>query len=312
LSVNAVLNDIAKKQNTQQQLERLAAQRYLYSRAKSVLGIQLALDLLSPLVLATTVAFVPSFDAYAAFIGVVAGVTDLLLESYESSHKRRAADIQEIFDCDVLELECRDLQVRRRPITEIIMEAARDYKRSDPNYSDLIDWYPPVVEKIPLYLARLVCQRINCWWDSQLRRRYVGVVVIVLLFLCASVFAIGLINGLTVAKLFLAVIFPLLPTFIWAYREIKGQTEAASEKDELRKYAEELWEDAMHKRFPVEEIDKKSRNLQDEIYYNRRSNPFILDWFYKRLHRKNEEFMNRGAEELVKDALQSIGNKNNP
>lgn len=307
-----MLNDIAIKQNTQQQLERLAAQRYLYSRAKSVLGIQLVLDLLSPLVLATIVAFVPSFDAYAAFIGVLVGVTDLLLESYESSHKRRAADIQEIFDCDVLELECRDLQVRRRPITEIIMEAARDYKRNNPNYSDLIDWYPPVVEKIPLYLARLVCQRINCWWDSQLRRRYVGVVVIVLLFLCASVFAIGLINGLTVAKLFLAVIFPLLPTFIWAYREIKGQTEAASEKDELRKYAEELWEDAMHKRLLVEEIDKKSRNLQDEIYYNRRSNPFILDWFYKRLRRKNEEFMNRGAEELVTEALHSLGKNSNP
>jgi hypothetical protein len=307
-----VLNNIAKKQNTQQQLERLAAQRYLYSRAKSVLGIQLALDLLSPLVLATIVAFVPGFDAYAAFIGVVAGVTDLLLESYESSHKRRAADIQEIFDCDVLELECRELQVRRRPITEIIMEAARDYKPSDPNYSDLRDWYPPVVEKIPLYLARLVCQRINCWWDSQLRRRYVGVVVIVLLLLSVSVFAIGLINGLTVAKLFLAVIFPLFPTFIWAYREIKGQTEAASEKDELRKYAEELWEDAIHNRLSMEEIDKKSRNLQDEIYYNRRSNPFILDWFFKRLRRKNEEFVNRGAEELVTEALHSLGKSGNP
>src|SRR6266446_3154970 len=307
-----MLNDIAKKQNTQQQLERLAAQRYLYSQAKSVLGIQLAVDLLSPLVLATIVAFVPSFDVYVAFIGVIAGATDLLLESYESSHKRRAADIQEIFDCDVLELECRDLQVRRRPITEIIMEAARDYKRSDQNYSHLKNWYPPVVEKIPLYLARLVCQRINCWWDSQLRRRYVRVVVIVLLFLCASVFAIGLINGLTVAKLFLAVIFPLLPTFIWAYREIKGQTEAANEKDELRKYAEELWEDTIHKKLPIEEVEKKSRNLQDEIYHNRRSNPFILDWFYRRLLRKNEEFMNRGAEELVNEALQSTGNKSNP
>jgi len=62
----------------------------------------------------------------------------------------------------------------------------------------------------------------------------------------------------------------------------------------------------------VEEIDKKSRNLQDEIYYNRRSNPFILDWFYRRLLRKNEEFMNRGAEELVNEALQSTGNKSNP
>jgi SMODS-associating 4TM effector domain len=84
-----VLNDIAKKQNTQQQLERLAAQRYLYSRAKSVMGIQLALDLLSPLVLATIVAFIPNFDAFAAFIGVCLGVTDLLLESYESSHNKK-------------------------------------------------------------------------------------------------------------------------------------------------------------------------------------------------------------------------------
>lgn len=307
-----MLNDIAKKQNTQQQLERLAAQRYLYSRAKSVLGIQLALDLLSPLVLATIVAFVPGFDASAAFIGIVAGITDLLLESYESSYKRRAADIQEIFDCDVLELECRDLQVRRRPITEIILEAARNYRQSDPHYSALKDWYPPVVEKIPLYLARLVCQRINCWWDSQLRRRYASVVVNVLLFLCISVFAIGLINGLTVAKLFLAVLFPLLPTFIWAYREIKGQTEAANEKDELRRYAEELWEKAIYNRLPVEEIDKKSRNLQDEIYYNRRSNPFILDWFFKRLHRKNEEFVNRGAEELVTEALHRLSKRSSP
>lgn len=307
-----MINDIAKKQNTLQQLERLAAQRHLYSQAKNVLGIQLALDLLSPLVLAIIVAFVPIFDGYAAFIGVIVGVTDLLLETYESSHKRRAADIQEIFDCDVLELECRDLQVRRRPIAEIIMEAARDYKRNDSHYSHLKDWYPPSVEQIPLYLARLVCQRINCWWDSHLRRRYVGVVVTVLLILCLSVFAIGLINGLTVAKFFLAIIFPLLPTFIWAYREIKGQTEAASEKDELRQYTEELWDNAMHERLAIEEIEKKSRNLQDEIYHNRRSNPFILDWFYRRLRRKNEEFMNRGAEELVKEALKSIGNKSNP
>jgi uncharacterized coiled-coil DUF342 family protein len=88
--------------------------------------------------------------------------------------------------------------------------------------------------------------------------------------------------------------------------------QTVSEKDELRKYAEELWEDAIHNRFPVEEIDKKSRNLQDEIYHNRRSNPFILDWFYKHLRLKNEEFVNRGAEELVNEALHSLGKDSNP
>jgi len=307
-----VSNDIAKKQNAQQQLERLAAQRYLYSNAKSIMLVQLTLDLLTPLVLAVIVAFIPSFDTYAAFIGVSVGVLDLILESSESSHKRQAAEIQEIFDCDVLDLECRELQVRRRPIVEIIMEAARAYKRADPTYSHLKDWYPPIVENLPLYLARLVCQRVNCWWDADQRRRYAGAVVIILALLCAVVLAIGFVNGLTVGKLFLAVIFPLLPTFIWAYREIKGQTEAANEKDELRKYAEDVWNDALNERISLEEVEKKSRNLQDEIYYNRRSNPFILDWFYRRLRRKNEEFMNRGAEDLVNEALQSLAKRKNP
>ncbi|MFL5625819.1 MAG: S-4TM family putative pore-forming effector [Ktedonobacteraceae bacterium] len=66
------------------------------------------------------------------------------------------------------------------------------------------------------------------------------------------------------------------------------------------------------KKLPIEEVEKKSRNLQDKIYYNRRSNPFILNWIYRRLLRKNEEFMIGGAEELVTEALHSLGKSSNP
>src|SRR5258708_39672485 len=212
------MNTIAQDQNTDKQLQRLAAQRYLYSRAKHVLEIQVALDLLTPIVIAVVVAIFPSFDFYGAFLGIAVAVLDVTLETYQSSRKKQAADIQEIFDCDVLKLESHELKKRRRPLTETIFEAAKSYERKDPNFSALKNWYPPIVEKIPLHLARLVCQRINCWWDSQLRRRYVQAVQVVLLILFFFVLLFSLINGLTLPKFFLPLLFPLLPTFILPIR----------------------------------------------------------------------------------------------
>ncbi len=305
-------NTIAQEQNTQRQLERLAAQRYLYSRAKKVLEIQIVCDVLTPIIAAILVAVFPGFDVYGAFIGISVAILDFLLDNYQSSQKKRASDIQEMFDCDVLCLNCQEIKVRRRPINEIILEAAEQYKRTDSTYVKLQNWYPPIVEKIPLHLARLVCQRINCWWDAQLRHRYVQLVGVVLLVISLIVILLGFIKAMDLGRFFLVIVFPLLPAYIWAIREYLGQTEAANEKEELRKYTEELWTKALKKELTVQQIDQESRHLQDEIYNNRRSNPFILDWFYNRLRRENEEFINRGAEELVNQALQSSNKNSNP
>src|SRR6266516_849425 len=305
-------NTIVQEQNTRQQLERLAAQRYLYSRAKKVLEIQIACDVLTPIIAAILVAVFPDFDVYGAFIGISVAVLDFLLDNYQSSQKKRASDIQEMFDCDVLCLNCQEIKVRRRPINELILEAAEKYKRTDSTYVKLQNWYPPIVEKIPLHLARLVCQRINCWWDAQLRHRYVQLVGVVLLVISLIVILLGFIKAMDLGRFFLVIVFPLLPAYIWAIREYLGQTEDANEKEELRKYTEELWTKALKKELTVQQIDQESRHLQDEIYNNRRSNPFILDWFYNRLRRENEEFINRDAEELVNQALQSSNKNSNP
>src|SRR5260370_38191979 len=221
-------------QNTEKELERLAAQRYLYSRAKRVSAIQVALDLITPIVIATIIVISPSFDVYGAFISVAVAVLEVTLETYQSSRKKQAADIQEIFDCDVLKLESHELKKRRRPLTETIFEAAKSYERKDPNFSALKNWYPPIVEKIPMHLARLVCQRLNCWWHSQLRRRYIQAVGAVLLILFFFVLLFTLINCLTLANFFLPVFFPLLHPFIWGIRDYLHQNEAADDKDELR------------------------------------------------------------------------------
>ena len=85
-------NTISHDQNTPRQLERLAAQRYLYSRAKNVLKIQTGLDLLTPIIIAVLVAFFPALDVYGAVIAVAVAVLDAFLTS-TSHHKKSRPQI---------------------------------------------------------------------------------------------------------------------------------------------------------------------------------------------------------------------------
>ena len=305
-------NTIPHDQNTPAQLERLAAQRYLYSVAKRFLMVQLFLDLVSPIVLAVVVALFPGFGIYGALIALIIFASDFYLESLQSSKREEASGVQELFDCELLDLKCHDLIARRIPDTIEIMEAAEKYKRVDPTYGELKNWYPVDVEKLPLHLARLVCQRINCLWDVQLRRKYLQAVGIIFFLLFAVVLTVALVKGLTVGNFLLVVVAPLLPAIGWMIRELRGQNDAIRRKKELKRYAEDLWSDAIKKRVPVAEIEDKSRGLQDQIYNNRCNNPMILDAFYRRLRPRNEAQMNRSAEELVREALQSIGKNTTP
>ncbi len=305
-------NTISRDQNTPRQLERLAAQRYLYSTAKRFLTGQLFLDIVSPIVLAVIVALFPSFGIYGALIALLILISDFYLEILQSSKREQGAGVQELFDCELLGLPCHDLIARSIPDTVEIMEAAEKYQRSDPTSKALKDWYSPEVDRLPLYLARLVCQRCNCLWDVQLRRKYLQGVRGIFFLLCFLVVTIALIRGLTVGNVLLVILAPLLPAIGWMIRELREQNEAIRRKDTLKRYAEELWTDALKKRVAVEEIEHKSRNLQDQIYSNRCSNPLILDVFYKVLRPKNEAHMQRSAKELVDEALQSLAQNTNP
>lgn len=303
---------IGQIQNSSEQLERLAAQRYLYSVAKRFLTVQLLLDLVSPVVLAVVIAIFPDVAIYGAFIALLILVSDFYLESLQSAKKEDAAAVQELFDCEVLSLECHELIAREIPDTIEIMEAAEKYKRADPTYKELKNWYPVEVDTLPPYLARLVCQRINCLWDVQLRRKYLQVVGMIFFLLCAVVVMISLLKGLTFGNFLLIVVFPLLPAMGWIIRELRGQNEAIQRKDGLKRYTEEVWSAAIRKRASVEEIERNSRKLQDKIYDNRCHNPLILDAFYRHLRPRNEVQMTRSAEELVKEALQCLEDNSKP
>src|SRR5688572_12150491 len=99
------MNQIAVEQNSQKQLERLAAQRELYSSEKKWHGFQIILTVIIPVILAALSFILMDFAVIAAIFGVASFLIDIsVVEPIISKRKTKAAKIQELFDCDILQL----------------------------------------------------------------------------------------------------------------------------------------------------------------------------------------------------------------
>jgi hypothetical protein len=300
-------NTIADDQNTDQMLKYLAAQRNLYSRAKFVMWLQLFFVILLAVVLSLLGAAFPQFAKWAALYGITVAITDAaIIETQKKSLQRHAATIQEIFDSEVLKLEWNQFEVGLRPDVELINEAANKFFKKHQTWNDLRDWYPPAVKDLPLHLARLVCQRSNCWFDRHLRMRFSQIIVVALLVPALVVLVISLSTGLNVERLVIAILAPLLPFILWTIREYRNQRQAVDTLNRLRNVISDLWQQALHEHLDEKRCAQESRRLQDGIFAHRSTSPLVFDFVYTLLRKQSEETINRSAEDLVAEALKTL------
>ena len=192
------------------------------------------------------------------------------------------------------------------PDAELVKEQSDKHRKRAPEMPPLENWYAPVVGELSWDLARIVCQRSNCWWESKQRRRYTVWIVGGLVAVGVAALGLGLVGGLTVEKLFLAIIAPLMPAVILGVRQWTEHSEAATRLDKLKEHAERLWADAFN-HLNSTELLSKSRALQDEIFESRKRSPLVFDWIFRRLRNEYEAQMNHGAQELVDDAKRRLG-----
>lgn len=300
------MNRIPETQLEPIQLKRLAAQRQLYSDAKVIHTVQTVINIFGPPILAGLVEYFAMRPVYAACCGIIVTFLNILwLTPWQQSLKKKASGIQELFDCDVLELDWREIIAGHRLEVETIEKYALKHKRKDPNYFKLKNWYPESVGKLPLHLGRIICQRSNCWWGVQLRRHYAKLVicVLVILFVFALFFAIK--GDFILEKFILTVVVPLIPAFVLGIQQYQEHTKSATRLDKLRKYAEKLLDKDLEGTIP-EELIHASRDLQNEICNHRGTSPSIFDWLYNLRRKKDEELMNKATDELVNRVLESL------
>ena len=98
--------EICRRQNSDWSLDRLAAQRFLYGKAKLVEGLRLGLIVVvGALLLVGLVVTAESFSEWATMAVVLLWFIDqIALVPWAARKREEAAAVQEDFDCCVLDI----------------------------------------------------------------------------------------------------------------------------------------------------------------------------------------------------------------
>ena len=308
---------ISERQNIEINIQRLAAQRYLYSRAKILHFIRLMLTLPTILVLSILVALLKSqqvtssigiqvYDAswLLSLVSIVIFALDrFILEPLQQKQKAVSAAIQEEFDCDVLQIPWNDIELPKRPAREEIMSNARHYLARH-GADKIHDWYACSDNNfIPLPIARTICQRSNVSWDKSLRQQYINGVLICGILVSIVIIAVATLYDFSLRSLLSAIVVPLLPVAGFVAGEIRQNRAAINALEEIRDCIEKQWEALMSCEPSDSNAWLKARQLQDRIYAGRKGSPLIPDWLYEKLRNSNEVVMVATAEQMKQQYL---------
>lgn len=292
------MNQIATKQNELQQLQKLSAQRELYSSAKFFLGFQLFLNVPGTIALSFIGVFYQEYGTYTAAIGLVLILCDILFfERIIKSRKDQAAKIQEMFDCEVLNLPKSPLKSVSEITIEDILSRYEAHSKIQTNIEKIKDWYPIIVSTLPLYAARVICQRANCRWDVRLREKYLAALILIGVGSSTAIFIVGIIENLPFLQITL-ITSTLMPMFQFIIKQYFENRDSIARLEELTNFVGEIWRDTCNDK-TESQIAEASRRLQDEIYIHRCENPLIPDFFYKLFRNKDEELLRKSAKQLV-------------
>jgi hypothetical protein len=292
-------NDILTRQNKQEELERLAAQRELYSAAKRIFAVQAIATVVVPVIMACFAIAFETWAPYIAWYGVAIFAVDLLaIDPQIKKLKIKAAKIQELFDCSVLQLSYSELKTVKEITVEDVLRYYKAHQKIAINIEKIKDWYPEAIGQVGLPVARIICQRSSCWWDKKLREEYCQRIKYIIIFI-----VIGIISGCLFAKtgtVQLILIFSaLVPFFQFAIKQYNDNVDMNCRLKQLANYIEQVWRDIIKGTVNDPEIKNESRRIQDGIYDNRTLSPLIFDFFYKKSRNGNELTMNQAAQKYV-------------
>jgi SMODS-associating 4TM effector domain len=296
------MNEISSKQNENGLITFLRARRRIYRQAKRYQGAVVLATLSLPVISLVVATYLPQAKPYIAALALFFGVVDLFVfDRLQKGWMKTAAKLQESFDCEVLSMDHNDFLVGPQVDPEEIFSLA-SAKLADEDEQKLRDWYPVAVARVPLHVGRILCQRENLLYDSNVRRFYGRLLQVGVLVVIAGLFIYAIACGRSMAESLLTVFVPAVPAVNWALREFLRQRDTVETLERLKSESEKLWKRAIQGMGEVEAAER-SRELQDAIYAHRVSSPLVFDFLY--LFRRNdlEAQMNAGAGHFVAEYL---------
>jgi hypothetical protein len=292
-------SDFSARQNSPQSLERLRASSHSYGIAKTILGWQFGLSVAGALAVSVWVAVVPAAKVWGVLYSILISLADALwLDPWQSRLRTLGAKVQEEFDGGLFGFPWRRLQVGARPGPEELIASAR---RFEGNVDHLKDWYPAAAGSVPYPFNALICQRINVWWDAELRRK-VGIrIMLVLLVTIVAVVALGIGTRQTTEQLVLTTFAPLLPVLLWCVRESRRQFDAAKKLESIKDAITTAWSEALKN---PESASPRAVEIQSAIFDHRSRHPLIFNWVHRLFRPEGQETMIQMADRLAAEVAE--------
>lgn len=297
-------NHIGEHQTSPAMLNLLRARKRVLDRVKLFQRIYLAVILALPAISLWSTLYFTTAKPWVSLFALAVGAFDaMFLDPWRKKRIKLSARIQEEFDCNVLEMQRNPFTAGKTLSAEEIHRESRGIL-SPKAEKQLRDWYPKNADRLPIHVARLVCQRTNLWYDSQLRNAHRT-----LLWILAAIYFLILIISVwhfTLAQFILVALIPFGPFFTWIIREHHRQGDAIALVDRL--LAEIT--DSIHRFSQAKdsaEAMARSRELQDAIFGHRATSPLTGDLVYNTKRANLEEEMEVGAADFVRVFERSRG-----
>lgn len=277
------MNDICRKQDLPENIDKLAAQRHLYSLAKRVSLLIFVVCIILPMVLAIFKFLFPNVEWYAKVVVLVsflATIAKIVLGDIKKYRQNLAARIQQLLDCELFNLPWNDALCGNQPLPEEIFK----YKEGMPREL-LLSWYGSEIESLPHEYAVLVCMRTNVVYDKGIRRYYQRLCTGMAIIAAVLVFCSGLIADVTLWSLFLYGIIPLMPVVSW-FVDVKNQyRKNMAALDKLQS----LINAGLEKAYAKGEVSMQSlMTIQNFMYIHRNSSYVIPDVIYNKKRDESE------------------------
>jgi hypothetical protein len=289
------------RQNDDDALRLLIAQRRLYSKAKRWLSLRwfgmLIIGLGAPVV---SVIWSDLAVVSGALAGLWIFLSQSVLISAQSAGVTKAAAVQEQFDFYVFGMPGSVDRSALPSIEEIAAVSGPDPElRQTATDEKLLDWYP-IDASDPGILTVAISQRANASYSDRLLRSTAIVWTSLTVVWAVALIVTTVVYELSLITFLVGIVLPVLPSFLDVVRYVVGIRRAARDRGDLTRSIESRMRTNGD---PIEGSDLLV--WQESLYDLRRSTPLVPDLIYKMKRAVNERVMKTAASQLRQQARRS-------
>lgn len=307
------MNNITERQSNEESIKISAAFRTLYRKAKfwksvlwtatfSLSFIQVIIAL-NPEKIET---IIPKEDLTSIF--VVIALATMLIGTFGKTFAinvniKKGSDLQRLHDHLVLNLGQKPSNIELRPSK--IENLANYWRRNNKeDYINLGEWWPNCVERLPEKIAQNLCLMHTLQWELELRKKYIGLLLIILITLIFTLLLISFNLEMTTRAFVTDLITPASPIFALIITELLASIECEQEAKQGVEEAQNLWRTESN--LTEKEFGERLNELTFFWQGVRPKQPPIFDWMYWLTRKTMNENMLIDSEKLSNEYLKNV------